>query len=223
MSPRSFTSPRSGAATILAIVLAVVAVAGVLFFAAPPASAKGEKCVDPDTLQRTVEDGATITLKNGQIMVCHDGELEVWIPGVNDFRQLRDLNAGLCMGVWKGLQVSGAVLVQEPCRPADHSQWWSQMGNIAGYGLLANFHSGKCAAVARSSQQDGATLVLEPCTLDHDRLWRKTISGSAWTFINYHSGKAVSVPGSARTAGLRLQQWRDLGHSDQRWAILPLV
>jgi|GEM_PF-4630395 len=223
MSPRSLTAPRSCTATLLALTLAIAAVASILIFVARPASADEEKCIDPYTGKRTVEPGTTLTLDNGQIMVCHDGELEVWIPGVNDFRQLRDLNAGLCMGVQNGSRASGALLVQEPCRPADHSQWWSLAGNISGYGVLVNYHSGKCAAVAGSSQGDGASLVLEPCTSSQDRLWRKTLVSSAWRFTNYHSGKVISVPGSARASGLRLQQWRDLGHLDQRWAILPLV
>jgi Ricin-type beta-trefoil lectin domain len=212
---------RSRTATLVAAALAVLTAVGILFFTARPARAE-EWCQDPTTHKRTIAPGQLIELDDGQLMICHDGELEIWIPGVNDFRQLRDVNAGLCLGVRNGSQASGAVLIQEACDNANHSQWWAE-GNVAGYGLLINYHSGKCAAVAGSSQVDGAALVLEPCTTNHDRLWRKTSTGSAWRFTNFHSGKVISVPASARTPGLRLQQWRDLGHPDQRWAILYLV
>ncbi len=190
---------------------------------ATPAHAAEQWCRDPTTGQRTIAPGQVITLSNGHLLVCHEGELETYIPGVNDFRELRNLSAGMCMTVSGGSRADGAAIIQWPCAGNDHSQWWALLGNNAGCGIPKNYNSGMCAGISGSSTANGGKLIQMPCGTGADRLWQKTRDGAAWRFINDRSGKLVSVPGSSTTRGLQLHQWVDEGHGDQRWTILPLV
>jgi hypothetical protein len=139
-----------------------------------------------------------------------------------DFRRFESsADPTLCVGVAGGSQADGAAIIQTRCASGDHSQWFEEEGNYAGYGLLINYHSGKCVGVSGDSQTLLAPLIQVTCGYDHSQFWKKTWVGGGWTFVNYHSGMLLTVPGSLTTTPLPLCQYGDIGIPGQLYDLAP--
>jgi hypothetical protein len=144
-----------------------------------------------------------------------------WVQDDGTYRQVfRVDNNNLCISVAGDSSNNGAAVVQTACNIADHSQWWAQLGNYYGYGLLRNYHSGKCIYVSGGTQTLGSPLIQEPCSDNHSMYWAKNSVGSGvWNFANYHSAMYITVPGGLMNDQLQLCQYGAIGVYYQLWGL----
>jgi Ricin-type beta-trefoil lectin domain len=92
---------------------------------------------------------------------------------INGPSKLQNRLSSKCLDVAGDSTVSGARVVQMPCRDEDKFQLWEVSETATGSKLyrLKNGSSGLCLEVASGSQGDGATVVQGTCSNANNQVW----------------------------------------------------